>query len=135
MQRSDSHRSGGGARLVMGPRGLTLAAVTVVLLIVGSASAKEKKPVTRTISGVVLDPAENGITGAGVELTDLRTGKQVAIFAEQGGLYQFTDLDPGDDYQIQASFKNQTSEARKITSLTREMKVVINLHIPPPKSE
>ena len=90
---------------------------------------------TRTITGAVLDRSENGIAGAGVQLTDLRTGKQIAIFAEQGGHYQFTDLDPGHDYQVQASYKTQTSESRKVTSLTGDMRVVINLHIPPPKAE
>jgi hypothetical protein len=107
----------------------------VVLLVASPAAAKEKKPVTRTITGTVLDPAENGIAGASVELTDLRTGKKVAIYSEQGGRYQFADLAPEDDYQIQASYKNQPSDVRKVTSLIRDMRVVINLHIPPPKSE
>jgi len=111
------------------------AAVAVALLVVWPAAAKEKKPVTRTITGSVLDPAENGIAGASVELTDLRTGKKVAIYSQQGGRYEFADLKPDDDYQVQASYKNQPSEVRKVTSLIREMRVVIYLHIPPPKAE
>jgi carboxypeptidase family protein len=111
------------------------ALVSVCLLVAPSAGAKEKKPVTRTITGAVLDQAENGIAGASVELTDLRTGKKVAIYSEQGGRYEFDDLKPEDDYQVQASYKNQPSEVRKVTSLIRDMRVVINLHIPPPTSE
>ena len=115
---------------------LMLAAlVPVGRLAARPAGAKEKKPVTRTITGDVLDQAENGIAGASVELTDLRTGKKVAIYSEQGGRYEFADLKPEDDYQVQASYKNQPSDVRKVTALIQEMRVVINLHIPPPKSE
>ena len=114
---------------------IVAAPLCLLLLVAWPAGAKEKKPVTRTISGAVLDPAENGISGAGVELTNLRTGKQTAIYSEQGGHYEFADLDPHDDYQLQATYKNQTSDVRKVTSLIRDMRVVINLHIPPPKSE
>ncbi|HME01147.1 MAG TPA: carboxypeptidase-like regulatory domain-containing protein [Terriglobia bacterium] len=137
MQRSasrPSRRSSAGARIRL-CRLMLAALVSVVLLVARPAGAKEKKPVTRTITGSVLDQAENGIAGASVELTDLRTGKKVAIYSEQGGRYAFADLKPEDDYQIQASYKDQPSEVRKVTSLIREMKVVINLHIPPPKSE
>jgi len=116
-------------------RRVLVAAVTVALLVAWPAGAKEKKPVTRTITGAVLDPAENGIAGASVELTDLRTGKKVEIYSQQGGHYEFADLKPEHDYQLQASYKNQPSDVRKVTALIQEMRVVINLHIPPPKSE
>jgi len=137
MQRSASRPSSQlSAGTWIGVCRLMLAAlVSVFLLVARPAGAKEKKPVTRTITGSVLDPAENGIAGASVELTDLRTGKEVEIYSEQGGHYAFADLKPEDDYQVQASYKNQPSDVRKVTSLIQEMRVVINLHIPPPKSE
>jgi hypothetical protein len=136
-QRSASRPTG---RLSAGVRiglcRLMLAAlVSVVLLTAWPAGAKQKKPLTRTITGSVLDPAENGIAGASVELTDLRTGKKVAIYSEQGGHYEFANLKPEDDYQVQASYNSQPSDVRKVTSLIQEMRVVINLHVPPPKSE
>ena len=115
---------------------LMLAAlISLVPLVASPAGAKQKKPVTRTITGVVLDPANNGIAGATVELTDLRTSKTVEIYSEQGGRYEFDNLKPEDDYQVRARYKQQPSEVRKVTSLIGEMKVVINLHIPPPASE
>ncbi|MGO9271323.1 MAG: carboxypeptidase-like regulatory domain-containing protein [Terriglobia bacterium] len=125
-------RAGAGIGLC---RLILAAAVAVALLVAWPAGAKEKKPVTRTITGSVLDPAENGIAGASVELTDLRTGKKIEIYSQQGGRYEFADLKPDDDYQVQASYKNQPSEVRKVTGLIQEMRVVIYLHIPPPKSE
>jgi len=116
-------------------RPVSVALVSLVLVAAWPAGAKQKKPVTRTIAGAVLDQAENGIGGASVELTDLQTGKKIAIYTEQGGRYQFSDLKFNDDYQVQATYKNQPSDLRKVSGLIQEAKVVVNLHIPPPKSE
>ena len=75
---------------------------------------RQKAPTTKTVSGVVTDKAENGINGATVTLKDLQTGKTVAIYTEANGQYQFSDLDPHHDYEIQASFKGVSSETRQV---------------------
>lgn len=119
-----------------GPR---IVAITVLLLVcafaVGASAglAKEKKPVTRTVSGVVLDEAENEIEGATIELTDLQTGKLVAIYSQEGGQYHFSDLLPSHDYKVKAMFKGSSSEVRQISSIDTRLRVVINLTIPGPK--
>jgi hypothetical protein len=97
-------------------------------------AAKEKPPSTLKVSGVVTDKAENGISGAVVTLKDLQTGKTIAIYTGVNGQYQFSDLDPHHDYQIQASFHGLASETRQISSLDTRRKLVINLTIPPPGS-
>lgn len=95
--------------------------------------AKEKK-IPRTVSGTVLDKHENGITGATVELTDLATGKKIAIYSEEGGRYKFSDLEPTHDYSLQATRGSLSSEVRKISSFDSRNSFVINLKIePPPK--
>lgn len=88
---------------------------------------------TRTVSGVVLDEAENGIEGATIELTDLQTEKLVAIYSQEGGQYHFSDLLPSHDYKIKATFKGSSSEVRQISSIDTRLRVVINLTIPGPK--
>ena len=96
---------------------------------------KQKGPTTKTVTGQILDKSENGLGGAEVTLKDLQTGKVVAVYAEQNGQYQFTDLDPHHDYEVQAKFKGTASETRQVTSFDTRWKVVINLAIPPPSSE
>jgi len=101
----------------------------------GLAAKKQKAPTTKTVTGQVLDKSDHGISGAEVTLKDLQTGKVVAIYAEADGQYQFSDLDPHHDYEVQANSKGAASETRQVTSFDTRWKVVINLTIPPPSSE
>jgi hypothetical protein len=100
----------------------------------GLADKKNKPPTTKTVTGQVQDPAEKTLGGAEVSLKDLQTGKTLAVYAEADGKYQFTDLDPHHDYEVQAKYKGVASETRKVTSFDTRWKVVINLTIPPPSS-
>jgi len=98
------------------------------------AAKKQKGPTTKTVSGVVMDRSEKGISGAEVTIKDLQTGKILAIYAEANGEYQFSDLDPNHDYEIKASFKGAASETRQVSSIDTRWKLVVNLTIPPPGS-
>lgn len=94
--------------------------------------AKEKK-IERTVSGQVLDQAENGIAGATVTLTDVNTEKKIAAFTREGGHYQFSDLQPTHDYEVQATYKGSSSDVRKVSSIDSRHRIVLNLRIPPAK--
>jgi hypothetical protein len=96
--------------------------------------AKEKKPITKTVQGEVLDASNNPIIGASVELTDETAGTTVGVYTENGGRYQFTDLKLNHDYKVQAKYKGQASEIRHASSLDDRGIVVLNLSIPPPSS-
>jgi hypothetical protein len=111
-----------------------LLAVACLLPASGLASKKNKAPTTKTVTGQVQDPEEKTLEGAEVTLKDLQTGKALAIYADANGQYQFTDLNPHHDYEIQAKFKGIASETRQVTSFDTRWKVVINLTIPPPSS-
>lgn len=95
------------------------------------ASAKRKKPLTKTIQGEVLDRDSQPIVGASVELTDVTSGKTLGIYSESGGRYQFTELKPSDDYQVRAAYKGQQSDVRHVSALDDEATRVLNLTIPP----
>jgi len=116
-----------GARLLCG-----VLAMAWLLHASGLAAKKQKGPTTKTVSGVVMDKAENAIGGAEVTLKDLQTRKTVAIYAEPNGQYQFADLDPHHDYEIQAKVKGGASETRQVSSFDTRWKLVINLTILPP---
>ncbi len=111
-----------------------LLALACLLPASGLAVKKNKPPTTKTVTGYVQDPDEKTLGGAEVTLKDLQTGKTLAIYAEANGQYQFTDLDPHHDYEIQAKYKGVVSETRQVTSFDTRWKVVINLIVQPPSS-
>ncbi len=104
----------------------------VFLALAGPAGAKKREKPSRTVAGEVLDASDHGIDGATVELKDLRTGKTLAIYTQQGGKYSFRDLQAGDDYQVLAHYKGQSSETRTASSFDNRDLITLNLHIPPP---
>ena len=114
-----------------------LAAITLILagmaLITPAGWGKEKKPPSRTLSGLVLDEEGNTIEGASVELTDLQTNKVIAVYSQEEGQYQFTDLNFSHDYKVKATFKGASSEVRQISSLDSRPRYVRNLKIPTKK--
>jgi hypothetical protein len=115
---------------------ILLCSVLAILSLPGARllAAKQKAPATKTVSGVVTDKAANGMGGAEVTLKDKETGKSTAVYAESNGAYQFSDLDPHHDYEIQARFQGMTSETRQINSFDTRLKLVINLTLAPPGS-
>jgi Carboxypeptidase regulatory-like domain len=110
-----------------------LLAVCVLASFPLSVFAKQKKKISRTVTGVVLDGTDNPIAGASVELTDVQTAKKVAIYSEDGGRYQFADLNPAHDYELLALNKNISSDVRKVSSLDDRDRIVVILRIPPSK--
>ena len=97
-------------------------------------AAKQKAPITKTVSGIVTDHAETEISGAQVTIKDLQTGKTMSIYTDAKGQYRFAGLDPHHDYEIKAADRGVDSESRQLSSVDTRTKLVINLTIPPPKS-
>lgn len=115
---------------------LALAFATVLLAFdAAPLIAKKKKPPTsKTVLGQVLDPAGNGIAGAAVVMTNLSTKKTTAIYTGGQGHFEFTGLSLNQNYQFQAHYKGKSSEVRKVSYWDTRTNLVLNLHIPPPKS-
>ncbi len=118
-------------RFVAQEGALGCALICLVVLFAPGLLAKEKKKVTKTIAGVVLDAADNPIVGAAVELNDIQADKKFAKYSEESGKYQFADLDPRHDYEVQASFKGMSSEVRRVSSLDDRRLVVLNFTLTP----
>lgn len=123
------------------PRGLSRLRRVIAFLIlstlvfcVSPSLAKKKTVTSKTVSGQVLDPKDNGLDGATIALKDLQTGKTIEVFTEDGGHYQFTDLRFDHDYELQAKYKGAKSETRQVSSFDTRARVVINFTFPPPSS-
>jgi hypothetical protein len=125
------------AWLVWWMRGRKAGGLVILLLFMLSlpgALAKERK-VSRVVTGLVSDEAENPIVGATVVLTDLQSGKKHAVYTSEGGTYQFSDLEANRDYEVQATHQGVASQVRKVSQFDLRNRIVLNLRIPPPKEE
>lgn len=130
------HRSDAGVdRFGRGGRRIAASLCLMLVCLVSPALASKKKPLTKTIHGQVLNGANQPIAGAAVELTDVTTGKKLGIYADGSGNYEFTELNPHDDYQVKATYNNQESEVRHASSLDDTYVLVFNLTIPAPSSQ
>jgi len=117
----------GNPRLLM-----ALLVLGILALAVFPCLAKQKKVTSKTVSGQVLDPKDNGLTGATVALKDLQTGKTLEVYTQENGHYQFTDLRFDHDYQLQANYKGAKSETRQVSSFDTRARLIINFTFPPP---
>ena len=124
----------GLSSLVQDRRWATVCACLLVVVFGLLPLAGKEKKVSRTVHGTVLDEANNGIAGATVSLTDLQSGKKLATYTKDDGQYQYSDLIPNHDYELQASYKGVLSEVRKVSSVDTRNRIVINFTFPPPKS-
>jgi len=107
--------------------GVMMALLALVALAPSLQAKKPPPPVTKSISGAVLDRSNNGISGASVMLTNLETHKADAMYTGPNGAYAFSGLNPNDDYQLQASYKNSVSDIRGVSSLDSRTEIVVNL--------
>ena len=107
--------------------------VVVLLLLTAGLLAKEKKKISRVVTGAVLDERDIGIVGAWVVLTDLQTEKKIGTYTQDGGQYKFSNLLATHDYEVQAVFKDLSSEVRRVTIFDNRNTIVLNLRIPPPR--
>lgn len=119
-------------RSIFAPCGL---GVLILSLLSPGLFAKQKPLPTKTISGDVLDQSNHNVSGASVFLTDLETHHTDAIYSGPDGTYNFSGLNPNDDYQVQAKYGGLVSEIRSTSSFDTRPRVVLNLVLAPPGSQ
>lgn len=135
-QGQDSRTRRGGSVRLFQARWMAPVIVLAALAALGpSLDAKKPQPApTKNISGAVLDPSNNGISGASVMLTDLETHKTDAMYSGVNGVYAFSGLNPNHDYEIQAKYQNVASKVRQVSSLDSRMEIVVNLVVGSPRT-
>jgi hypothetical protein len=90
---------------------------------------KGKEPTTRNVSGKVTDENGQPLEGALVTLTDTKSNAKTTFFTKKDGHYSFGDLSFNIDYQLQAKYKNQVSESRKLSQYDHTVNVVRILQV------
>jgi hypothetical protein len=96
---------------------------------------KGKPATTRTVSGQVVDDSGQQLEGALVTLTDTQTKESKKYFTKKDGRYSFDDLSFSIDYQLQAHWKNLTSDQRKLSQYDHAPKIVRILEITTPEGK
>lgn len=85
---------------------------------------KGKPPVARTVTGKVVDDSGQPVEGAIVTLTNTKTQEKTEFITKKEGRYNFEDVAFTIDYELQARYKNSTSDTRKLSQYDRSANVV-----------
>lgn len=90
---------------------------------------EKKDPTVRPVRGVVTDADGKPVAGAVVELKDTKTQKLISALTHEKGDYNFSGLKKTDDYELKATFHDQSSEPHTLSSYDMREQPVINLQI------
>jgi phosphate-selective porin len=90
---------------------------------------KGKAPTSRTVTGQVVDDSGTPLEGALVTLTNKKTNEKTEFFTKKNGHYLFEDLSFTNDYEVQAKYKNQISEPRKLSQYDHTARVIRILQV------
>ena len=111
---------------------LVALALGVLLAVLPSASVAQKKKKgkpTKSVTGLVTNEAEEGLSGSVVQLKNTRTLQVKSFIADARGSYYFHGLDPSVDYEIKARYNETTSRTRTVSSFDSRDEVIYNFTI------
>ena len=80
-----------------------------------SKSEKKKMDKFRMVHGIVKDQNDNPLSGALVNLKNLKTNQLLTFITKADGKYMFDGLSREQDYQISASFSGKSTPVKKLS--------------------
>lgn len=92
---------------------------------------KDKAPTSRYVSGKVVDDTGQPLDGALVTLTNSKTKEKNTVFTKRDGRYNFEDVSFTIDYQLQARYKDLSSDVRNLSQYDHTANVVRILQVQP----
>jgi hypothetical protein len=90
---------------------------------------EKKNPTERPVRGVVTDADGKPVAGAVVELKDTKSQKILSALTHDKGDYAFSGLKKADDYELKATFHDQSSEPHTLSTYDMREQPVVNLQI------
>ena len=93
------------------------------------AQDKKGEAATRTVQGTVIDPDQNPVTGAVVQLKDMRSLQVRSFISQDGGSYHFSGLKVDNDYQLRADYSGMTSGWKTLSVFDTRKEPVMNLKL------
>jgi len=102
----------------------------------GNDRPKTSKPSKfRVIEGVVKDKSDNPVSGAIVQLKDLRTSKVVDFATHDDGKFAFRDLRLDVNYELVAKHDNLVSLPKKVTIYDTRHNVILTFKLEPTETK
>jgi type 1 fimbria pilin len=110
---------------------IALAVLPVVLLLSGAFSPPhaDSDDGRRSVEGTVSDAAGKIVTGAVVQIKDLKSLQIRSFVTQSDGAYRFLGLNPDTDYELSASYAGASSKTKTLTVFNNHKKAVIDLKL------
>jgi hypothetical protein len=109
---------------------ISMVALVLALAVMAPAQKKDKSDAnTRALQGTVLDPDEKPVTGAVVQLKDMRTLQIRSFISQDDGSYHFSGLKVDNDYQVKADHNDRTSGWKTLSVFDARKDPVMNLKL------
>ena len=105
-----------------------LAAVALLLACAPMGFA-QKDSATRSVEGSVTSPDDSAVSGAVVQLKNLKTLQIRSFITQEDGTYRFFELSPDVDYELKAEYRGAASSSKTLSSFDSKKKAVINLKL------
>jgi hypothetical protein len=112
----------------------TLLGLGILLLLLPATvvfAQKKSEPTTRNVRGVVTDAGDVPVTGAVVQLENMKTQQIRSYITKEDGSYSFFELNTDTDYKLRAELKSAgtSSGTKTLSSFDSRKQVVINLKL------
>jgi hypothetical protein len=104
-------------------------ASVVALLLLVCAPGFAQKDTTRSVEGAVSNSDDSAVSGAVVQLKNMKTLQIRSFITKEDGTYHFFELSPDVDYELKADFRGASSGNKTLSSFDSRKKAVINLKL------
>ena len=83
----------------------------------------------RSVEGKVYDPAGKIVTGAVVQIKDLKSLQIRSFITQSDGAYRFLELSTESDYELSASDQGASSKVKTLSVFDSRKKAVVDLKL------
>ena len=90
---------------------------------------KKGEPTTRSVQGAVTSADDSAVTGAVVQLKNLKSLQIRSFITKDDGTYHFYELSPDVDYELKADFQGAASGSKTLSSFDSRKEAIINLKL------
>ena len=90
---------------------------------------KDQDSNVRTVQGIVTDEADNPISGAVVQLENMKTLQIRSFITKEKGDYYFSDLSTDVDYKLHAENHGMVSSTKTLSSFDSRKAATMNLKV------
>lgn len=115
-------------------RMLPMASLLFILACFASAQAQSKQEKreeanSRAVQGTVVDPSDQPVPGAVVQLKEMRTLQVRSFITQQDGGYHFSGLKTDVDYELKAAYKDMSSGPKKLSVFDTRKEAILNFKL------